>query len=154
MNRAIRQLAFGLAGASILVASPAFAQKAAPAPVTEAEKPARTAVTVRYICATASGYNSSLCTSSYQVPAGMRLVVQDIAIHAYSPSGQMYAELVYVLNGDWGYVFVPPANAMNGQAWAKREVPFYADALDQLWVYYTQSGTNPHVYVVGYLVKM
>jgi hypothetical protein len=71
MNRSLRRSAL-VAFAAVLFAAPAFAQKTGATSVIEVEKPAKTAVQIHYDCA------AQQCTTAYQVPAGMRLVVESL----------------------------------------------------------------------------
>lgn len=156
MNRMLRTLTLALTAAAALSASPAFAQKnSGPAPVVEVEKAARTAVNVLFNCNPAAANNEARCSTDYQVPSGMRLVIQDVQIMSYAPAnGGLFGTIYHRIEGVPLMTIIPPTRTLTSGAFAAREVPTFVDELYGVFVFNVTQGHAPIVQITAYLVQM
>lgn len=147
-------LALGLSTVAILNATPAFAQKSgstSPTPVTEVEKPARTAVILSYLC------SGNICTTTQQIPTGMRLVVESVTGQfGQSSSAVIDMYLACILDGNTFEILMPATTQRQVSLtyWSMHEhsVRAYSDVAPLVELN-TSANASSFVNVVGYLVK-
>jgi len=152
MNRSIRRSLLA-AAAVALFAAPAFAQKTGATSVVEVEKPARTAVQIYYDCML------DTCSSTYIVPAGMRLVVESVLGKLTGSANAPINLLIGTqLNGAFaGEIWLSPSGWFPQNNFFvspyKENVRMYSDTTPSIEPITSVSSSTDSISLIGYLVK-